>query len=247
IYFWVVRFYKPLEEEEYRIYIDPHEKIVNAFEHLISENAPGASLDKVSALQLAQDYLRKNGVSLEDFELKEANSEKKKARQDYAFVWESKTIRFQEASMRLRLQIKGDEVSTYSTFLTVPEEWRCQRERSTVVDSVLAGIRIGIIALLSGWGIWTFLSKARQGLIRWIPVLGLSVSLVLLQILSSLNALPSLFQDYPTSLAPNVFVVRSMSSLLIRHIFQFLYLVVLFGLVSSLYPECWWMFRKENR
>ena len=247
IYFWVVRFYKPLEEEEYRIYIDPHEKIVNAFEHLISENAPGASLDKVSALQLAQDYLRKNGVSLEDFELKEANSEKKKARQDYAFVWESKTIRFQEASMRLRLQIKGDEVSNYSTFIKVPEEWRRQRERSTVVDSVLAGIRIGIIALLSGWGIWTFLSKARQGLIRWIPVLGLSVSLVLLQILSSLNALPSLFQDYPTSLAPNVFVVRSMSSLLIRHIFQFLYLVVLFGLVSSLYPECWWMFRKENR
>ena len=247
IYFWVVRFYKPLQEEEYRVYIDPHEKTVNALEHLISENAPGASLDKLSALQLAEKFLHENGVSLEHFDLKEANSEKKKARQDYAFVWESKTVRVQEASMRLRLQIKGDEVSNYSTFVKVPEEWRRERERSTVADSVVEGIRIGIIALISGWGIWTFLVKARQGLIRWIPVLGLSAGLALLQIVSSLNGLPSLFQHYPTSQAPNIFIVSSMSNLLISHIFQFLYLVLLFGLSSSLYPECWWMFRKDNR
>jgi membrane protease YdiL (CAAX protease family) len=246
-YFWVARFYKPLEEEEYRVYIDPHDQSVIMFDHLISENASGMSLDKASALKLAEEFLSQKGVSLDSFELKETNSEKKKARQDYSFVWESKVDRIHEASIRLQAQIKGDQISNYSRFIKVPEEWRRERNKNTVTDTILEGIHIGLIVVLSGWGLWTFLRRARQGLIRWAPVLGLSGGLVILQLLGSLNTVPIWFQNYPTSQAPNIFIVSSISNLLISQIIQFLYFTLLLGLVSSLYPECWWTFRKQNR
>ena len=145
-FFWVARFYKPLEEEEYRIYIDLDDKNVTFVEHQISENAAGASLDRSSALRLAQGFLRQKGISLETLELKETNSEKRKARLDYSFVWESKVDRIREAAVRWEVNIKGDEVSGSSNFIKVPEEWQREREKSTVADTLLAGIRTVAIA-----------------------------------------------------------------------------------------------------
>jgi hypothetical protein len=62
-----------------------------------------------------------------------------------------------------------------------------------------------------------------------------------------LNGLTSLFEHYPTSQSPSIFVTSWFSSLVISQIVQFLYFTLLFGVASSLYPDCWWMFRKENR
>jgi membrane protease YdiL (CAAX protease family) len=247
VYFWVVRFYRPLEEEEYRIDIDPHEKVVASFRHMISENAPGASLERATAQQIAEKFLLENEISLNQFDLKEVNSEKKKSRQDYNFVWESKTDRINEARLRIRLQLQGEQISYYSAFIKIPEEWQRERERNTLADTLLAGTRLFLIAAIAGWAIWTFLRMARQGLIHWRPVLSLSFGLIILQLLSHLNAVPVLFRNYPTSLSPNVFIVSSVSNTLISQIIQFLSVVLLVGLASSLYPDCWSTFRKRNR
>jgi len=245
--FWVVRFYKPLQEEEYRIYVDPGDGTVSFMEHQISENAAGASLDRSSALHLAEEFLRRQGIPMESLELKETNSEKRKARLDYDFVWESKADRIREAAVRWEVEIKGGEVAGHSNFIKLPEEWRREREKSTVADTLLSGLRTVAIAFISGWGLWTFLGKARQGRVRWVPVIGASLLLVVLQVLSNLNGLTSLFEHYPTSQSPSIFVTSSLSSLLIAQILQFLYFTLLFGVASSLYPDCWWTFRKENR
>src|SRR4029453_16715014 len=101
------------------------------------------------------------------------------------------------------------------------------RERNTLADTLLAGTRLFLIALIAGWAIWTFLRRARHGLIRWRPVLSLSFGLIILQLLTQLNAVPVLFRHYPTSLSPNVFIVSSVSSTLISQIVQFLYIVLL--------------------
>ncbi len=247
VFFWVVRFYKPLEEEEYRIYIDPTDKTVSSVHHDISENAAGASLDKAVAQQAAEAFLRQHGLALDALELKESNSQKRKARLDYDFVWESKVDRIHDAAVRWAVEIKGDEVAGSSNFIKVPEEWRREREKSTIIDAISAGIRIVVIALVAGWGLWTFIAKARQGLVRWLPVIGASLALVILQIVTSLNGSVALFEHYPTSQSPGVFIAGWFSSLFISQIFQFLYFTLLFGVASSLYSDCWWMFRKENR
>ena len=247
VFFWVVRFYKPLQEEEYRVYIDPADKTVSFIEHEISENAAGASLDKAVAQQAAEAFLRQRGLALDNLELKETNSQKRKARLDYDFVWESKVDRIREAVVRWAVEIKGDEVAAWSNFIKVPEEWRREREKSTIIDAISAGIRIIVIALASGWGLWTLVAKARQGLVRWLPVIGASLVLVILQILASLNGLVALFEHYPTSQSPGVFITSWFSSLFISQIVQFLYFTLLFGVATSLYPDCWWIFRKENR
>jgi membrane protease YdiL (CAAX protease family) len=247
VFFWVVRFYQPLQEEEYRIYIDPASGEVVFVEHDISENAAGANLDKSTAQQLAEGFLRQKGLALETLELKESNVEKRKARLDYDFVWESKVDRVREAAVRWEVEVKGDEVGGFSSFVKVPEEWQREREKSTTVDTVLAGIRTIAIALVAGWGLWTFVGRARHGLVRWTPVIGLSLTLVLLQVLNSLNGLVSLFEHYPTSQSPSVFITSWFSSFFISQIVQFLYFALLFGLASCLYPECWTILRKRNR
>ena len=45
VWFWDVRFFKPLQKEEFRVRVDPAGRIVG-FEHMLEEAAPGARLER---------------------------------------------------------------------------------------------------------------------------------------------------------------------------------------------------------
>ncbi len=244
---WVVRFYRPLEEEEYQVYLQPRNGAVFTFSHKLAENAPGAHLDKSEAQRLAEKYVKTQGIALDQLELKEANSEKRKSRQDYAFVWEMKAERIRESSVRLEVLLAGDQVTGYSFFVKVPEEWQRAREKTTLFQILVLSSRFLVLGFLGGWAFWAFLRNARRGLIRWKAVLAVSLGLVLVQILVQLNALPVLFRSYDTSVAPRIFVVEYLSQFLTAQILQWLFFTLLIGLASSLYPDCWRLLNRRSR
>ncbi|HVN82914.1 MAG TPA: CPBP family intramembrane glutamic endopeptidase [Terriglobia bacterium] len=236
--YWIARFYRPLEEEEYLVFIDPHDGRVSTFSHKISENAPGADLGRVDAQQAAERYLKSRGIPLNQIELKEANSEKRKARRDYSFVWQMKENQIGESTIRLDVHLCGDQVTSFSPFVKVPEEWQRSREKTTFFHIVTYGARFLVIGFLGGWAFWSFLQNVRRGQIRWKPVLVVAFGLVALQILTQVNALPVIFRDYNTSVTPRIFALDEFSRFFISLIFQLLFSLLVIGLVVSLHPKC---------
>ena len=56
IWYWEVRFFKPLQEEEFEVRVNPAGQIVG-YDHKIEEARAGASLERRTAQSAAQDYL----------------------------------------------------------------------------------------------------------------------------------------------------------------------------------------------
>src|SRR5919108_2843908 len=56
IWYWEVRFFKPLQEEEFEVRVSPAGQIVG-YDHKIEEARPGASLDRDTAQAAAQKFL----------------------------------------------------------------------------------------------------------------------------------------------------------------------------------------------
>ena len=62
---WEVRYYRPLQKEEYRVFVDPVSGKVFGFRHVLEENAPGASLSPDQARVLAEQAVREHGYRLD--------------------------------------------------------------------------------------------------------------------------------------------------------------------------------------
>ena len=140
---WQHRWFRPEQKEEYRVEVTPLGEIVG-FDHEIDESAPGANLDPAAARKIAEDFL--TGVMKRDLaglEFLEAASEKRPARTDHTFTWKERSVDLGDGSLRIAVEVDGDQVSGYGEFVKIPDQWRRDYERlrsrndaAQVVDQV---------------------------------------------------------------------------------------------------------------
>jgi membrane protease YdiL (CAAX protease family) len=145
LWHWSHRWFKPQQKEEFRVELSPAGEVVG-FEHEVPEAAPGAALDQASARTIAERFL--NQVmkrNLADLEFVETHTEKRPARTDHSFTWKQKSVELGEGSLRLEVEVDGDQVGDYREFVKVPEQWTRDyeklRSRNTAagqVDSLFA-------------------------------------------------------------------------------------------------------------
>jgi len=115
---WRVRFFQPLNPEEWAFFVDRSGKVYRS-DHTLDEKAPGAQLSSEEARRIAEDYLtRVQQLPLDRFQLVDSQQDKRDRRTDHSFVWEEP-----ELHIRHSLQIVGDEPSEFRTYLKLPEEW----------------------------------------------------------------------------------------------------------------------------
>ena len=89
IWFWQVRWFKPLQKEELRVNLDPAGRIVG-FEHWILDSAEGENLGQDEALAIGEKFLgRLQRIDMGEYELIERSSEEHKARTDHTLPTES--------------------------------------------------------------------------------------------------------------------------------------------------------------
>ena len=118
VWFWEVRFFKPQQEEEFRVRVSPAGQIAG-YNHKIEESRAGASLDRATAQSAAQSYIgAKLGLNSSgwDFLPEEANSSKRPNRLDWAFTWEKHRFRAKDAPYRLQVTLQGDKVGGSEEF-----------------------------------------------------------------------------------------------------------------------------------
>jgi hypothetical protein len=102
IWFWRARWFRPLQKEEFSVYLATGGDVV-AFVHSILEDAPGAALAQDQARALAEEYLVSDrGWVLNDWEPVSASSEEQPGgRMDHHFEWKRRDFSVGEGDLRL--------------------------------------------------------------------------------------------------------------------------------------------------
>ena len=126
---WSVRYFQPLNPEEYSVVLKPDGRL-HSVHHTLAEAAPGASLSKEDALALAQAYLaQQKKIDLSNWTLVESRSDKKPHRVDHKLTWQGKTpldeagSSGEHAYARMELNVLGNEIANYRTYIKIPEDW----------------------------------------------------------------------------------------------------------------------------
>jgi len=153
---WHIRFFRDGQPEEYSVVLRADGGL-HSVHHDVAEAAAGASLSKEDALVKAQDFLAtRKGINLSQWTLVEATSEKKPHRLDHKLIWQEKqplddpqgatADTADHAFARMQLAVVGDEVTSYRTFIKIPDEWRRKHEEQSVARTILGYLPLLFVA-----------------------------------------------------------------------------------------------------
>ena len=217
VWFWSVRFFKPQQKEEFKVYVNPAGKIVQ-YEHIVDEARPGASLDRAAAQSVAQNYLQTRlGLDLRgwDFLPEEANSKKLPNRLDWFFTWEKHDFRAKDAPYRLQVSVQGDRVGGSEEFLKVPEAWERSYKRLRSGNDSLTSVFLVPYLLLLGTAIWLGIQFWKNGQTTWGPAIKLGLLVTAMLFLQSLNDWPLWGAEYDTNDPYSSFILLRIGRLLL--------------------------------
>ncbi|MFQ5742422.1 MAG: CPBP family intramembrane glutamic endopeptidase [Acidobacteriota bacterium] len=209
IWTWNLRWFKPQQKEEWLAWLGLDGSIVG-FRHRIEEAAEGADLEQGAAQQVAEGFLRQQGLDLGAWRRVEASTEKKDNRTDYRFAWEKQgtSITWKEddpeagtGAVRVGLVVQGDEVGGYNLFLKVPEEFARQQQQIQSVGQLLAIAAFALTTILAFIAIGLAIARVRQGEVEWRPAILLGGFVGLLYLVFNLSSWPQAKALYPTQLS----------------------------------------------
>ncbi len=234
---WQVRFFRPLQKEEYRVAVDPGGGEVVAFRHLLPEDAPGADLPESSAQAISTAFLKGRGYDLRKFELKETRSEMPKQRRDTNFVLEARPGSegaIGEARLRVETAILGSRLGLWTQYVKIPENWIRNRERTTFYNIVAMGIRTAFMIAVSCFFILALIRGTRQGAVRWGLAVKIAAVASALELINVINSFPKLVFQYDTQMETKVYAL----STLVGAVLLFLGIGVAVALAAALIMAC---------
>jgi membrane protease YdiL (CAAX protease family) len=214
VWYWGVRFFRPLQIEEFEVRISPAGKVVG-FEHKIEEARGAKSLSRAEALASAEQFLRTNeGLDLDQWNFlpEEAGSRVKPNRLDWSFSWEKKGFKAKEAPYRLEVGLEGDHIGSAQASLKVPEDWKRGYAHLRSTNDFYELVAFIPYGFLLGGALWLGVSLSRRGETRWMPAVkigGLVAALFLVMQLNEWNTLPPSYathDSYSSFLAQRFFL-----------------------------------------
>ena len=200
VWYWNIRWFKPLQKEELRVRIDPGGRIVG-FTHSILESDEGASLSEEDARVIAEVFLTDvQGFQLDDYESIEASSIERPNRMDHTFTYRKKDfVVGDDGHYRLRVTIKGDKAGYFAEYLKVPEtfsrNYREIRSRAGLLTNIASvfAFALGIAMVV------VLVRKYRQRTLIWRAALGVGILVVATTFLGAVNGYPITRFGYDTT------------------------------------------------
>jgi len=214
IWTWYVRYFRPLQKEEFGVTVRPTGEVVG-FSRALLEDAAGAELVQAEAQVLAEDYLvNDRGLDLAQWELYDGSTRTRPNRADHTFTWVRRGFAVGDGDSRVTVVVRGDEVGSFSTWFRVPESftrpYREQRGRASLLGQIALYASYAFdLAAVVGLAI-----AFRRGLIRWRMALWLALGVVLVRLLNAINWLALLNAWYDTTQDYWGFVTRQVLSYL---------------------------------
>lgn len=202
---WEVRFFKPLEGEQFIVRVDPETGEVVGFEHVVPDDASGEALSRAEARALAEGFLRERGHDLGSYEPVKNASTDRPNRRDHTFVWRHESRGVGDAPYEVRVEVHGGRIGAYERGLNVPDsfthDYQVQQSRSLLptVGFLLLSVAFGVAAIYYGLRYYkreTF--QTRYGL-------ALGGTVAVLSLVASVNGLPGVRTAIPSTLDPGAF------------------------------------------
>jgi len=240
--YWRVRFFRPLQEEEFTVALRPSGRRVLAFVHQIPEDAAGASPTLSQAQQLAQSFAAAQGMPVTGMVLRTAQLEKRKARNDADFIWEApegSPLNLGDVRYRVEIQTTGGKIAVFRSFFHIPEAQLRSFEERTFSNTLLLVARIAMFAGIIGLLLWLFFAFARKVGVPWRWVLGVSIVVGIAELIDTANRLPELIARYPTQIPWSAWVVVMVIGVVAAGIGAFLITVLLTAPVEVAAPGVW--------
>ena len=241
IWYWEVRFFRPLQEEEFEVRVSPSGQVVG-YDHKIEEARAGPSPERIAAQSAAQGFLSaKLGLDLRNWDAlpEEANSKKKLNRTDWTFTWEKHGFRAKDAPYRLQVTVQGDRVGRSEETLKVPEAWErsYQRLRSTndTLELVFTVLYIALLVV----AVWFGIKLTLQGQTRWRGAILLGLVVAGLLFLQGLNEWPLWSAGYDTRVSYASFLAGKVGGALLFAVLSALTITLVLPAAEPLYRFSW--------
>jgi membrane protease YdiL (CAAX protease family) len=237
VWFWNVRFFKPQQEEEFRVRVSPAGQI-GGYEHKIEESRAGASLERPAAQTAAQNYLTsKLGMDLKAWDVlpEEANSKKKPNRLDWSFTWEKHGFRAKEAPYRLQVSLQGDRIGGSEEFLKVPEAWQRSFSRLRSGNNTLASVFFVLYFALLAIAVRQAIRFTKQGQTSWRGAILLGLVVTALLFLQNLNDWPHWASSYDTNQSYGSFLALKLTMALLLSVLSALTITLVLPSAEPLY------------
>ena len=187
LWYWEVRWYKPLEKEEYRAEVDPSGRLVG-FRHVLAEAAPGDSLAQDRALPLAHRFMVAQGFDLEQYPLIERSTVGRPHRLDHSFTYRRRGFTAGDGGhYRVVVQIAGSQVAAFQQFVQVPKgfsrNYRQVRSQGDLLTLIASLFWIG----LGGAMLVVLVQQYRRGRLRWRVGLICGAAVALATLVANIN------------------------------------------------------------
>ena len=126
VWSWTTRYCKQNDLEQFRVWLSPTGKLL-AFMHSFEDERAMPSIKHEEALARAQNFLEKEvSRPMAGLKLVSDKTPTQAHRDDHSFTWEdsSEGNDFKGAKLRYYVAFSGDELSEYSCFLNIPDQWK---------------------------------------------------------------------------------------------------------------------------
>lgn len=208
IWYWEVRFFKPQQEEEFRVRVNPAGNIAG-YEHHVEEARAGPALDRSAARTLAEQFIA-GKLALQqsawDFLPEEVNSNKRSNRLDWSFTWEKHGFKAADAPYRMQVTLQGDRIGGEVQFLRVPEAWERDFAKLRSGNDFYTLVATIPYFFFLGAAIWLGISLTKQGRTSWGLAIKLGVVVAAVLFLMQLNSWPLERMGYDTNQSYGTFV-----------------------------------------
>ncbi len=241
VWYWRARWFRPLQKEEFQVYLAPDGQVV-ALAHTLLEDAPGASLSQERARTLAQDYLRQDrGWDLADWEEISASSEERPGgRTDHSFRWKRRDWDVGESELRLAVTVQGDAVGGYDYWLKVPEVFQREFAQEQSVAGFVNGLSFDVSFGLMGLILLLALWKARWQIPKsFSAALGPALAVSAVSLLASLNELPLAKAWYSTTQEYALFWLNRVYGIVFGAVYNGAFVFVLWHLGRWMGKRVW--------
>lgn len=162
---------------------------VTGMKHIVKDSLPGASLSEEEARTLAERFLVKHGITLNEYRLTSSSQTKQQNRLDYNFNWLSHDTTLQ---FGMSVRIQGDEVGGYRQWIERDARFEAASSETGTSAALLSTVSFAIVFLLFFFIVIFFLKKYHEGEVGIKTAVMVFVGLFAVNVLAAINQFTSI-------------------------------------------------------
>lgn len=235
IWYWATRFCRPLNMEEFSTALSPSGQLIS-FEHSLENDRHLPSIPHQQARLLSNEFLqRQAGQNMSRFKPVEDGTVSQVHRTDHYFTWEDTTTSYKGARLRVYTYVSGNILTSYNYYLYVPQTWLRKFAEIRSYNKALEQIASIFYVVFNAATFFAFIWAYTSGLLRWRFCLAIAIFMGAVDLLESLNSMPSIMRSYATTMSLNGYLLDFYISAIISALGEFLQSFILVGAAEALY------------